>query len=44
MANHATVKAPCPVCGCKTSKPAAWFRVVRSLVRYMKVFASMNGR
>jgi len=42
--NGKSVKAPCPVCGCKTTKPAGWFRVVRSLIRYIKVFSSMNGR
>ncbi|WP_210183194.1 hypothetical protein [Bradyrhizobium sp. CCH5-F6] len=44
MANNHTIKAPCPVCGCRTAKLARWFRAVRMLVRYIVVYASMDGR
>ncbi|MCK1541419.1 hypothetical protein IVB12_05360 [Bradyrhizobium sp. 179] len=44
MADNHTIKAPCPVCGSKTTKPAIWFRTVRSLVRYIVVFANLNHR
>jgi hypothetical protein len=43
MAND-MIKAPCPVCSCQVKKPARWFRVVRNLVRYAILYASLNGR